>query len=112
MSKMNPFIGSLNRLGFLFWFIVAFIIYYSDISFLYSKPGYALASGSGLSGLDIFYYWLLFGISGAILLLAILRRFQNTSLRWWFTFTVVFFPLLLAILFFMPPQKHNSNSGR
>lgn len=104
---MNPFIGSLNRVGFLIWNILLF----------------AWVIGFGLlidatKSQHVGVYWLSLRIIWGLVLVVIsilvfFRRLQNTGLSLWLAIIAII-PFVSSIfwlaLFFIPPKQQTSDS--
>jgi uncharacterized membrane protein YhaH (DUF805 family) len=103
---MNPFSGSLNRLGFLLW----------SLLFLAIVLGFG-ASIDATKSQHVGEYWLPYRILFVIVfvslsILIFWRRIQNAGLSYWFMI-LWFIPLVCDIfwisLFFIPPATHHDN---
>ena len=99
---MNPFSGSLNRIGFLVWSILL-------IAWVISFGVMIDATKAHHGGA----YWLPFRIGWGIVfaivsLLVLVRRLQNAGLSGWLVIlwlVPVFGNFLWLVLFFLPPKK-------
>ena len=98
---MNPFTGSLNRLGFVLWNVVAILpLLIFSISLDSSR------SNIGPYGLPISILFMIF--LAAVVTLAVIKRNQNAGLNSWYVLLILI-PYINAlywvILLFLPPKE-------
>ena len=94
---MNPFKGTLDRLGFLIWTLLLIPAYLFVL-----LAGIANDSSSLVSEIVVF---LILGLLMLFTLLVATKRLQNAGLNKWLALLLLLFPYAWPVLFFIPTSS-------
>jgi uncharacterized membrane protein YhaH (DUF805 family) len=103
---MNPFTGSLNRLGFLAWSL--------PLPILYVVPLLGAMSDTPIVGVENIVLWLMLIVGLVLTLLILVRRLQDVGFTKWYLAVALLISIPLEyivwlILFFVPSGSFRRN---